>query len=331
MENKSHALAAGVFVLIVSALVIALAVWLQRDNGQYHQYEMTTRDGVSGLQPQAAVRYKGVAVGKVTHIGFDTQTAGNVLIRIAVDDDAPITPTTFATLGYQGVTGLSYVSLDDAGKPHPPLPPGPSGLPRLPLNSSPFAQLSEQGPIILGQVQDMTKRVNQLLGEDNQKRFAEALTQISAAAQGVSTLSQRLDRTISTRLDPALAELPALARDARGAVKSIQRAGDQVSNVASEFGKTAQRLNAQDGPVERASKGVETFAQAADRLNTRTLPTLERAADDSARAARQIARTAADVSNNPQAFIYGSGPAGPGPGEPGFAAPVAPESRAARP
>ncbi len=324
MENKSHALAAGVFVLIVSALVIALAVWLQRDNGEYHQYEMTTRDGVSGLQPQAAVRYKGVAVGKVTHIGFDTQVSGNVLIRIAVDDDAPITPTTFATLGYQGVTGLSYVSLDDAGKPHPLLTPGPSGLPRLPLNSSPFAQLSEQGPIILGQVQEVTKRVNQLLGEDNQKRFAEALTQIGAAAQGVNTLSQRLDRTISDRLDPALAEFPALARDARGAVKSIQRAGDQVSNVAGEFGKTAQRLNAQDGPIERASKGVETLAQAADRLNARTLPTLERAADDTARAARQIARTASDVSNNPQGFIYGSGPAGPGPGEAGFVAPVAP-------
>lgn len=331
MENKSHALAAGVFVLIVSALVIALAVWLQRDSGQYRQFEMTSRDGVSGLQPQAAVRYKGVAVGKVTHIGFDPQISGNVLIRIAVDDDAPVTATTFATLGYQGVTGLSYVLLDDAREPLPALLPGSSGLPRLQLNSSPFAQLTEQGPIILGQVQDMTKRVNELLGDDNQKRFAEALTQIGAAAQGVSLLSQRLDRTISDQLNPALAEFPALARDARGAVKSIQRAGDQVSGLAGEFGKTAQRLNAQDGPIERASKGVETFAQAADRLNARTLPALERASDDTARAARQMARTAAEVGRNPQAFIYGSGPAGPGPGEPGFVVPAASIPRPAQP
>ena len=97
MENKSHAFAAGLFVLAVTALVIALAVWLTRDRGQYQSYELSSRDGVSGLQPQAAVRYKGVAVGKVTHIGFDPELSGNVLIRISVAVDAPITPTTFAT------------------------------------------------------------------------------------------------------------------------------------------------------------------------------------------------------------------------------------------
>ncbi len=322
MENKSHAFAAGLFVLAVSALVAALAIWLTRDSGDYLAYELTTRDGVSGLQPQAAVRYKGVSVGKVTHIGFDPQVSGNVLIRIAVDDDAPITPTTFATLGYQGVTGLSYVLLDDAGKPHPPLPPGPSGIRRLPLHSSPFAQLSEQGPVILGKVKDATERINQLLAEDNQKRFSEALTNIASAASSLDTLARRLDKSVTDRLDPALAALPALARDASGAVQSMQKAGDQVASMAGEFSKTAQRLSAADGPVEQAARSMQTFAQAAERLQRSTLPSLERAADDTGRAARQIGRTAAGVSENPQSLLYGSGPAGPGPGEPGFNAPA---------
>ena len=322
MENKSHAFAAGLFVLVVSALVAALAVWLTRDSGAYIAYELTTRDGVSGLQPQAAVRYKGVSVGKVTHIGFDSQVSGNVLIRIAVDDDAPITATTFATLGYQGVTGLSYILLDDAGKPHPALPRGPSGLKRLPLHSSPFAQLSEQGPLILGQVKDATQRVNELLSDENQKRFSEVLTNIGSAAASLDTLTRRLDRSVSERLDPALAALPALARDASGAVQSIRKAGEQVSSMADEFSKTAQRLSAADGPIEQAARSVQTYSQAAERLQHSTLPSLERAADDTGRAARQVERTAAGVSENPQAFLYGSGPAGPGPGEPGFSAPV---------
>ena len=107
MENKSHALAAGIFVLAVAAMLAGLAIWLTRDNTSYQHYELTSKDGVTGLQPQAAVRYKGVAVGKVTRIGFDPQIPGNVLIRIAVNDQAPITPGTFAVLGYQGVTGLA--------------------------------------------------------------------------------------------------------------------------------------------------------------------------------------------------------------------------------
>ena len=31
MENKSHAIAAGAFVLLVTALLVAMAIWLTRD------------------------------------------------------------------------------------------------------------------------------------------------------------------------------------------------------------------------------------------------------------------------------------------------------------
>jgi len=112
------------------------------------------------------------------------------------------------------------------------------------------------------------------------------------------------------------------ARDAGGAVQSLKAAGDQVAHMAGEFGKTAQRLNAADGPIEQAARGVATFSGAAERLQRSTLPSLERAADDTGRAARQIGRTAAGVSENPQGFLYGTGPAQPGPGEPGFTPPA---------
>ena len=74
MENKSHAWAAGIFVLGVTALLIALAVWLTRDAGSSHSYELTSRDTVTGLQPQAAVRYRGLDVGRVDRNGGLTIT-----------------------------------------------------------------------------------------------------------------------------------------------------------------------------------------------------------------------------------------------------------------
>ena len=205
MENKSHALAAGTFVILVAALLAGLAIWLTRDNANYDLYELTTSDGVSGLQPQAAVRYKGVAVGKVQRIGFDPQVSGNVLIRIAVNHNAPVSPTTFATLGYQGVTGLAHVQLDDATQPVPQLPPGPSGLPRLTLKPSPFGRIAEQTPNILAQVEEATRRINQLLGDENQQRITQALGNIGQC--GVQPVLQGGIEP----LDPALAALPPLA------------------------------------------------------------------------------------------------------------------------
>ena len=71
MENKAHALAAGAFVLLVSALLVAMAWWLSREGGVRVAYELSSRDSVSGLNLQAAVRFKGVQVGKVTAISFD--------------------------------------------------------------------------------------------------------------------------------------------------------------------------------------------------------------------------------------------------------------------
>ena len=33
MENKAHAMAAGIFVVLVTALLVGLAAWLTRDTG----------------------------------------------------------------------------------------------------------------------------------------------------------------------------------------------------------------------------------------------------------------------------------------------------------
>jgi phospholipid/cholesterol/gamma-HCH transport system substrate-binding protein len=121
MENKAHALAAGAFVLLVSALLVAMAWWLSREGGVRVAYELSSRDSVSGLNLQAAVRFKGVQVGKVTAISFDPKVPGNVLVRISVDTNAPVTQATFATLGYQGVTGIAHVQLDDGPGPKTPL------------------------------------------------------------------------------------------------------------------------------------------------------------------------------------------------------------------
>ncbi|HNM39612.1 MAG TPA: MlaD family protein [Giesbergeria sp.] len=321
MENKSHAFAAGLFVLVVTALVVGLGVWLTRDRGNYQSYELSSGEGVAGLQPQAAVRYKGVSVGRVTHIGFDSQASGNVLIRIAVSVDAPITPTPFAVLGYQGVTGLAYVLLDDAGEPYPAIAPGPSGLPRLPLRTSPFTQLFDQGPAILSRVQEATERINQVLSDDNQRLLRELLANTGQAAGSVHTLSQRLDATVQQRLDPALAALPPLAREATGALQSMRQAGEQVSGMAAEIGQTAKRINAPGGTLEQTERGAQALAQAVERFGTTTLPRMERAADETARAARLTGRAASSLGENPQGILYGPGRGQPGPGEPGFTAP----------
>jgi phospholipid/cholesterol/gamma-HCH transport system substrate-binding protein len=321
MENKSHALAAGIFVLVASALLAALAVWLTRDQGEYHLYEISTSEIVSGLQPQAPVRYRGVDVGKVAAIGFDPQKRGNVLVRLQVDEAAPMTQATFAQLNFQGVTGLAFVQLDDGGKAAPPLAHNDDQPPRIPLKPSLFGKLAERGEVIIDQVEKVTVQLNKLLADDNQKRIAIALEGAAQATQNVATLSARMQVLLDAQLGPERVNVPALVKEATATMKSLQASSDKAGQAVDEVARTARRLNEKDGPIDRLAEGTQALSAAADAFNAATLPRINQATEETSRAVRRLSRAANAINDNPQSLIFGNGAANPGPGEPGFVAP----------
>lgn len=316
MENKAHALAAGIFVALLTLLLLGMAAWLTRETGVRDPYEISTRETLTGLQEQAPVRFRGVDVGKVKKIGFDPKQVGNVLVRIEVDRDAPLTTGTYAQLSYQGVTGLAFIQLTDDGKPAPRLVPNDEVPPRIPLRPGLLQRLEEKGEVILDKVQSVTDRVNELLDEPNQKRIAAALDNIGSAAQSVNTLARSIDHTVKQRLDPALAE-------ATTTLKGVQKTVDQVGHTAAEFGQTAQRLNAPGGPIDRLSSGTDALSHAAESISVTTLPRINRVADQASDTLHRLDRAIDELTDNPQALLYGEGKPRPGPGEPGFHAPGA--------
>ena len=303
MENKAHALIAGAFVVVVTALLAVLAIWLTRDNTQRNLYEMSTSETVSGLQPQATVRYRGVAVGKVEDIGFDQKVKGNVLIRVSFDQAAPMTRSTFATVASQGVTGLGFIQLDDNGDSTERLVPNDDNPPRIVLKQGGLDKLLEQGEVILNQAEQATARINQLLSPQNEAAINTAVTQLAEAAGSINRVAKALE--------PTAAGLPALSKDARAALQAVK-------SVTGEIGVTAQRLNAPGGPLDKLTEGGTALAAGVETFSAATLPKLGEVADETARTMRQLRRTVSAVDDNPQSLIFGNGPAVPGPGETGF-------------
>ncbi len=342
MENKAHALAAGIFVLVVSAMLIAMAVWLTRDTGQHTVYEISSPEAVNGLQPQAAVRYRGVPVGKVMDIGFDPKATGNVLVRIALDESAPVTVSTFATLGFQGVTGLAFVQLDDSGEDKTRLVTSEQSPARIPMRASLLSKLSDQGVAILARIEQTSERVNALLSKENQQQmmatiagFGESARSVQNMAERMQKLSANLDEVLNAQLGPQRVNIPRFVDDATVTLKSLQTTAVGVDQTVVEFRKTAgaftamaEKLNAKDGAVERMTegaaaltKGAAALTEAGQAFNAGTLPRLNRTSDEATRAARQVNRAVSAVGDNPQSLIFGNGPIAPGPGESGFAIP----------
>ncbi len=303
MENKAHALIAGTFVVLVTALLALLALWLTRDSSQRDLYEMTTSQTISGLQPQAPVRFRGVPVGKVERIGFDSKIKGNVLIGISIDRGAPVTKSTYATVASQGVTGLGFIQLDDKGESKERLQPNDADPPRIPLKPGSLDKLIKQSEIIFSQASEAAERLNMLLSEDNQKAINVAVTQLGEASSSLNRIAKGLE--------PTVAGLPALSRDTSQTVKALKGASDEVRNAA-------LRLNAKGGAIDKMTEGGAALTAGIETFSAATLPKLSEVADETARTMRQLRRTVSAVDDNPQALIYGNGPPIPGPGEPGF-------------
>lgn len=320
MENKSHALAAGAFVLVVAALLVALASWLTRDTSEHRVYELSSREAVTGLQPQASVRFKGVNVGKVSAIGFDPLIAGNVLIRIAIDDKAPVTQSTFATLGFQGVTGLAFVQLDDTGESKAALVSGTEPPARIPMKTSLFSRLTDQGASILSQLEETSRRVNQLLTPENQKNLMGAVGNLGQAAASISQLSTHADKVLGAQFGPDRVNIPQLVQEANTTLKTMQATSDRVGDSADEARASARAFRTVTERMDEKGGTLDTLATTGQTLNAATLPRLNRAVEDASRTLRQVSRAMDTVNDNPQSLIFGNGPLSPGPGEPGFSA-----------
>src|SRR5215469_8382578 len=122
MENKAHAFWAGAFTLGLLAVIALTVFFFSASHAVRVPYDLISRSSVTGLYPDAAVRYRGLDVGKVQSIMFDPKHPGQIRIRVLVDQRAPMTRSTFGTLALQGVTGIAFVQLDDNGLDLSPLP-----------------------------------------------------------------------------------------------------------------------------------------------------------------------------------------------------------------
>jgi len=202
MENRSYALAAGAFVLLLGLGVVASSLWFGHDTVKTRNYVLASRYAVTGLNPEAQVRYRGVLVGKVTTIDFDPADPRTILIGVSVQDKTPITAGTYGRLELQGVTGLSYVMLEDDG--HRPAPLAEGGGARIEVQPSFFDSITASGQDVVRDVDQVAKRVNLLLSDDNQRQLMATLHNLEQASGRLVVLAQALEPTVKAL--PALAE-----------------------------------------------------------------------------------------------------------------------------
>lgn len=309
MENRSHALMTGFFTITLLVAAVLFGLWFNRDRVQRVPYQLATTQAVPGLNQQAAVRYRGLDVGKVSSIVFDPKLPGQILVNMNVNPETPITKTTYAVLGYQGVTGLAYIQLDDEQVGSPLLGTSADNPSRIPLRPGLFDQIDKRGKQILAQAEEVTTRLNKLLSPENQKTILAAFSEVSETAKAYRELPQQLQ--------PTIAQLPALTQQAQKTLNSF-------ASFAANADRLTTSLQAPGGPIERASNTVDRVGLSLEAVTSGVeldaLPHVISLSDETRSSMRALKNTMNKLNERPQSILFGAPGTPPGPGEAGFSA-----------
>ena len=308
METRSHALVAGLFTLALAAALAGWGFWLSGRGQHFSEpYVIVSRSAVSGLAEQAPVRYLGVDVGRVTGIDFDPAQPRTILVRVSLRREAQITDRTFAQLGYQGVTGLSFIDLRDEAAPGRPLVTSKREPATIPMRPSLLQQVGQSGEELMLSARDAAQRLAEVLNAENQSRFSSTLRNVDEATRQFA----EMQRTVA----PALRGLPALSQQLE---RLLGRADELVGNLNRLTMQAQKQAEALDS-VARAAR--ELGAVATD-VHDVTLPRANRMIDRLTRSGESLDELLRAQSNQPLGLLLGPAPPPPGPGEPGYSAPA---------
>ena len=304
MESRAHALAAGIFTLLLG-LASALAVfWLSGKREATSEYILVTQNSVSGLNTQAQVRFRGLRAGKVLDIELDPKNPLNILITISLDASMPVTKGTTAKLNYQGVTGLASVLLEDKGENPEPLTGADGEPPRIALLPNFMDSLGDDAADLMAQMRQVAERTTALLSEQNVKRIGQTLANVETATAGLSGSMKDLPQVMAS-LKQALSE------------ENMRRLSATMANMEKASGEVAPLI----ANLQGVSKKLDALlGETGGEITQTTLPRLNVLLQELSVNSRQMSRLLDQIEESPSMLIFGREARRPGPGEAGFAA-----------
>lgn len=210
METEKHYFKVGLFCLAaLTAFVYYLVTFGgDQETGDMKHYSVYFKNSVNGLVRGAPVRLRGINVGLVDEIRFVSADSDRILVGVDISETAPVRSDTVASVAFQGITGTTYLSLENTGPetgPQPLTKPEGEEYPVIPSRPSDVQTLLNDAPAMVDKATHAITQAQKLLSDKNiaetQALLPEAhdmLTEAAAAFREIKMLARTL------REDPSI-------------------------------------------------------------------------------------------------------------------------------
>ncbi len=313
MENRAYAIAVGIFTLVLGIGVIIAYWWISGSQQARTEYTVSSQLPVTGLSPEATVKFRGVDIGKVVEISLDPASQTTILIDIAVAQNLKLSSEAYAELRRQGLTGLAYIDLNDESKNAPALPAGSI----IPLRPTLVDNLMSKGPELLARIEvllqnssQLTESANRVLTNvDIQKlnntiaNFETASGKALPAINSATNMFNNANKMLSDKNQAQLIQT----------LESAQQTFDAARPLIDELSLTTKKVYNTANQIEISTN------QLTNTLGNETLPQLHTLTQNMNKSVTHFNLLVDTLEENPQSIIFGKPELPPGPGEDGFA------------
>lgn len=261
MNNKVNYTLIGFFVLLGVSLITVFGYWLIKPSKEVEMqtYAIYFDESVLGLNLDAPVKYRGISVGKVTHLGINPKNSEQVEVLISVLKSTPIKTSTVAQLTSQGITGLSYINLSHIGDSSLPIKAhDKNGYPVIKTIPSLLIQLENSFGDISLSLSEALNRTSELLKEEN-RRSASILLDESTAF--MSKLNGALDENTIDNFRQSMKNLSSISQKIGAMLPQIEALVDKSAkwedNISASFASVANSYKTIESSMDTFKKAVQ--------------------------------------------------------------------------
>ncbi len=307
METRADYVTVGIFtvVTLIAAFMIVYFIARMGDSRHLEPLDVRVPGSVTGLGESSQVFFNGIRVGTVKRLVLDDTNPNMVIAKTEINGTTPITRSTVATLGFQGLTGLAFIELKGGSLNEPNLLEEANKtdtVARIDADPSTFNNLLATAQDIfaransaLGELEGFVRDVRQPLTEtiENSRNFSKTLNDNRESVQQIlddtKQMMARLN-TASEKVDSIMVKLDTmLSPDNKNSV--VVQAQETLASIQ----KATDTINQHIGPI---SENLEKFSG-------QGLRNVEALVNDSRRSIDRIERSISDLEKNPQRIIYG--------------------------
>lgn len=307
MEPKVNYAVVGLFVVLFGSALIGASLWLATGSlrHSYRPYYIFVNESVSGLNADAPVKYRGVAVGRVTRMELAPGNPQQVRLTVDIREGTPIKEDTVASLRLQGLTGIAYVELSGGTAKAPTLRAKPGQrYPVIRSEPSFLARLEPNFSELLTNVTRLSGELATLLNGQNRAAISATLHHLDTLTGDLSRQTEAMNRTLAG----ASATLANTARATAGLDRTLRRIDASAAALQQMARSIAHTTGHLDRTLQASGPGVRRFA-------TTTLPQVQGLVLDLRRLVNSLNETSNELRDDPRLLLLGRPPRAPGPGE----------------